>query len=162
MTLGNWNDWSHNSPVTALYNGRHCVAVHSVHPHMLHISIAQNATARTKSWTELRCIAILQLHSIADQCAALVYNSYCNISFNITVAILQLHSIEDQCASILVDLEKAVRRPAPGALLECGGSVAVVSVWQCGSVPVWQCGANVGNLTVRLPTPDGQHRHTLP
>ena len=33
-----------------------------------------------------------------------------------------------------------------------------VAVWQCGSVSVWQCGANVGNLTVRLPTPDGQHR----
>ena len=97
---GKSTDWSHNSPVTALYNGGHCVAVHSVHHHMLHISIAQNATARTKSWTELRCIAILQLHSI-----------------------------EDQCASILVDLEKAVRRPAPGALLQW---------WQCGGVAVWQ------------------------
>ena len=86
---------------------------------MLHISIAQNATARKAHyWIALRCIAILQLHSIADQ-----------------------------CASILVDLEKAVRRPAPGALLQW---------WQCGSVAVYQCGANVGNLTVRLPTPDGQ------
>ena len=56
-------------------------------------------------------------------------------------AALQWHCIADQCASIVVGLEKAVRSGgAPGA--------------------VWQCGANVGNLTVRLPTPDGQH-HTL-
>ena len=45
----------------------------------------------------------------------------------------------------------------------CSTSVVPVApVWYQGTSvaagAVWQCGANVGNLTVRLPTPDGQHR----
>ena len=62
---------------------------------------------------------------------------------------LQLQCIADQCASIVVGLEKAVRPGAP-CVAVCGRSSSV-SVWQ-----EKQCGANVGNLTVRLPTPDGQ------